>query len=130
MRRAPHTAAIILAGLAGLSVGCGTNPRPFDPGLINHVVLFKLDDPADITELHRDCDHFLKQIPSVEAYACGGHHDTGRATVDDAYDLGLYVSFKDDQGYQAYLGNSDHIAFVEKWKTRWTDITIYDIENR
>jgi hypothetical protein len=130
MRRAPRTAAIILVGLVGLSSGCGTNPRPFDPGLINHVVLFKLDDPADIAELERDCDTFLKQIPSVVAYACGGHYDTGREIVDGSYDVGLYVSFKDAEGYQDYLENQDHVTLVEKWKTRWTDITIYDIENQ
>ncbi len=130
MRRAPRTAAIILVGLVGLSSGCGTNPRPFDPGLINHVVLFKLDDPADIAELERDCDTFLKQIPSVVAYACGGHYDTGREIVDGSYDVGLYVSFKDAEGYQDYLKNQDHVTLVEKWKTRWTDITIYDIENQ
>ncbi len=130
MRRAPRTAAIILVGLVGLSSGCSTNPRPFDPGLINHVVLFKLDDPADIAELERDCDTFLKQIPSVVAYACGGHYDTGREIVDGSYDVGLYVSFKDAEGYQDYLENQDHVTLVEKWKTRWTDITIYDIENQ
>jgi len=130
MKRAPHTAALILAGLAGLSSGCGTNPRPFDPGLINHVVLFTLQEKDDIAELERDCDQFLRQIPSVAVYACGGHYDTGREIVDASYDVGLYVSFKDAEGYQAYLKNPDHIALVEKWKTRWTDITIYDIENQ
>ncbi len=130
MKRAPHTAALILAGLAGLSSGCGTNARPFDPGLINHVVLFTLQEKGDIAELERDCDQFLRQIPSVAVYACGGHYDTGRAIVDASYDVGLYVSFRTNEDYQAYLDAPGHVELVEKWKTRWSEIIIYDIENR
>lgn len=130
MRHHKSLRALALGSLSLAAVGCSTQTRPIDPGLINHVVLFKLGDPADIEALKRDCDELLKPIPSVAVYACGGHHETGRPTVDASYDLGLYVSFKDDRAYQAYLADPEHIALVEKWKTRWTDITIYDIEYR
>lgn len=132
----PHPRAVIpslLAGLALTVAGCSapeTRSGPIDPGLINHVVLITLEDPGDARELERDCEALLAGIPSVAVYACGPHHETGRETVDDGYDVGLFVSFRSAGDYAAYLADPGHVALVEKWRPRWSEINIYDIENR
>ena len=112
-----------------VSWGCANKPAPLDPGLINHVVLITLEEPSDATELEDDCERLLKHIPSVRTYACGGHYDFGRENINSDYTVGLLVSFDDRDGYGAYLEDPGHVALVEKWKTRWTAVTIYDIEN-
>lgn len=113
-----------------LVAGCAQKThQPMDPGAINHVVLFTLQDPSQGEALQRDCAARLKHIPSVVAYACGEHVDAGRQNVDGDYTLGLFVSFQDMAGYKAYLVHPDHVALVEKWKPRFSEVTIYDIGN-
>ena len=128
----PFTPSLLVLLLAGLPVaGCGTPPsqRPIDAGGVSHIVLFTLADPEDAGELEQDCARLLKPIESVRVYACGNHIDTGRPIVRGDYDVGLLVSFSDEQGYQAYLNDPDHLALVAKWKDRWTDILLYDFGN-
>lgn len=110
-------------------VGCTQTRTPIDPGRINHVVLIKLADDVDAPELESDCDRLLKTIPSVRTYACGGHFEFGRATVNSDYTVGILVSFDSTEGYRAYLKDPGHVELVEKWKPRWSGAIIYDIEN-
>ena len=130
MTRDRYLVPILLLTMTVATAGCANRSQPLDPGLINHVVLFNLQEKADIPELERDCAEFIRQIPTVAVYACGGHYDTGREIVDGSYDVGLFVSFRTPEDYQAYLADPMHVELVEKWKSRWSEITIYDIENR
>ena len=126
------TRSMCLLLLAGLPMsGCGTPApqHPIDAGGVSHIVLFTLAQPEDAEELEQDCARLLKPIESVRVYACGNHIDTGRPIVRGDYDVGLLVSFEDEQGYQAYLNDPDHLALVAKWKDRWTDILLYDFGN-
>ena len=109
--------------------GCSNLTKPIDPGAINHVVLISLTDPSSSAELEADCERLLKPIPAVRTYACGGHHDIGRTNIASDYSVGILVSFEDEAGYQAYLVDPRHVELVEKWKSRWSGITIYDIGN-
>ena len=116
--------ALLIACLSG--IGCSSGQRPIEAGGVSHIVLFTLARQQDADELERDCARLLRPIESVRVYACGNHVDTGRSIVRDDYDVGLYVSFEDEAGYQAYLDDPDHLALVSKWKDRWTDIVLYD----
>ena len=111
-------------------LGCASPRRPFDPGLISHVVLITLEDPEDAGALQNDCEQMLSTIPNVTVYACGRHVDTGRnAAVDGAYTLGLLVCFEDMPNYKAYLEHPGHVALVEKWKPKFSNLKIYDVGN-
>ena len=115
------TSALVLAS-------CATKPTyPPRPAYINHVVLFKLQDPADAAELIDDCDTKLATIPGVASYFCGTHYDMGRANIDSDYDVGFYVGFDSRADYQAYVDHPDHVAVVQKWRPRWEWIRIYDV---
>lgn len=119
-----------MVALTTALLGCVTSHPPFDPGTINHVVLITLEDPADAEALQTDCDRMLATIPSVTVYACGRHVETGRSSaVNTDYSLGLLVSFEDMKGYQTYLDHPSHLRLLEKWKSRFSDLTIYDIGN-
>lgn len=125
----PSHFVTILATAWFFASGCTQTRTPIDPGRINHVVLITLADPSDAWELKGDCDRLLRPIPSVRTYACGGHFDFGRATVNSDYTVGILVSFEDPEGYRAYLKNPEHVQLVEKWKPRWSSAILYDIEN-
>lgn len=131
----PRTHRPSLSLLAGalLSVstlcGCGSTDKQGGPDLINHVVLFQLQDPADAAAVQRDCARLLKPLPQVVYYACGPHVDVGRTNVSNDYALGLIVCFENQSEYDAYLKAPEHVMLVEKWKPRFSGLTIYDIGN-
>ena len=98
--------------LTCLIAGLLEHPAPFEAGGVSHIVLFTLAQPDDADELERDCARLLRPIESVRVYACGNHVEIGRDMIRDDYDVGLYVSFEDEAGYQAYLNDPDHLALV------------------
>lgn len=118
----------ILCGLSTLS-GCSSTDKQAGSSQINHVVLFQLQDPADAAALQRDCAALLKPLPEVRYYACGPHVDVGRTNVTHDYALGLIVSFENQSEYDAYLKAPEHVMLVEKWKPKFSGLTIYDIGN-
>jgi hypothetical protein len=123
------TRSSLWACLLLLAAGCSPLHAPINPGAINHVVLVELRNPADAGEFEADCSRLLAPIPSVRTYACGGHHDIGRSTINSDYTVGILVSFEDEAGYRAYLEAPGHVELVDTWKPRWSTITIYDIAN-
>lgn len=109
----------------GDSSNAGTTaPRPAP---INHVVFFKLTDAAKADALVVDCNKLLAGIPSVTSYFCGRHIDTGRDSVDDGYDVGLYVGFDSEEGYSSYLVHPDHLALVAKWGPDFAQVQVRDV---
>ena len=131
MKKNPTWSLVISAmALTACLVGCATPQTPFDPGRVNHVVLITLEDPSEAEALQTDCDTMLSTIPSVTVYACGPHVETGRSKAVEAdYTLGLLVCFRDMAGYSAYLEHPGHVALLEKWKSRFSALTIYDVGN-
>jgi len=49
-----------------------------------------------------------------------------RPVVDSSYSFGLTVVFKDLAGHDAYQVDPVHKAFLEKFRTYWTKVQIYD----
>ena len=71
----------------------------------------------------------LTGIKSVEKVAVGVPAATERRPVIDAsYDVALIVICKDVAAQNAYQIDPLHLAFVEKYKTFWTRVQIYDSE--
>lgn len=114
------TCLVLLGSLAGCSISNRTSR-------INHVVFFKLQESRDAEDLIRECDRDLASIPGVSSYFCGRHGDFGRSIVDSNYDVGFYVGFDTDEAYEAYLEHPKHVDLVDKWKSRWEWIRIYDV---
>lgn len=93
---------------------------------ITHMVLIQLKDPTRTAELIEDCNRSLPGIASVLSYACGQPFPSNRPNVMTDYAVGIYVAFADEDGYKAYADDPAHLALVEKWRTAWKDIRIYD----
>ncbi|HVP73231.1 MAG TPA: Dabb family protein [Phycisphaerales bacterium] len=131
------SAFIAIAVIALSAIGCETtapvpkrragDPAP-RPAPINHLVFFKLKNPADATELIADADSQLGTLPMVAWYFCGRHLDTGRGErVDSNYDVGFYVAFANEADYAAYVAHPSHQALVAKWQSRWEWIRVQDV---
>jgi hypothetical protein len=71
----------------------------------------------------------LRGIKSVDQVAIGvPAKTTPRPVIDASYDVALVVICKDVAAEAAYQVDPLHLAFVEKFKTFWTRVQIYDSE--
>ena len=118
---------LLLPLIAILTSACATTPHAAPA--ITHVVLISLAEPAQSSELVRDCETRLAKIPSVVLFGCGPHVDIGRANIDGDYDIGVVVGFDSVDAYKAYLAHPMHEELVAKWRPRWKQARIFDIGN-
>ncbi|HEX2860045.1 MAG TPA: Dabb family protein [Lacunisphaera sp.] len=71
----------------------------------------------------------LKGIKSVGKVSVGvPAGTTRRPVIDSSYDVALIVECKDVAAEAAYQVDPLHLAFVERFKTFWTKVQIYDSE--
>ena len=71
----------------------------------------------------------LKGIKAVSKVAIGTPAaTTKRPVVESSYDIALIVECQDVAAEAAYQVDPLHLAFVEKFKTFWTRVQIYDSE--
>ncbi len=118
--------------LAALLTGCATppvQPAPTTarPARINHVVFFKMNDPADADEFIADCDTELATISGVVSYYAGRHIELERANVDSNNDVGLYLGFMSEEDYGYYIRHTNHLEVVVKWKDRLKWLRVHDV---
>lgn len=93
---------------------------------ITHIVLIQLKDPSRTRELLEDCNRLIPGIPSVLAYTSGTPLPMDRPNIVSDYSVGLFVAFKDDEGYRTYTDHPLHLALVEKWRGAWKDVRVVD----
>ncbi len=71
----------------------------------------------------------LATIPAIEkAYIGTPAQTTRRPIIDDSYSVALTVVCKDVAAHDAYQIDPIHLAFVERCKTCWNRVQIYDAE--
>lgn len=84
--------------------------------------------PTQRAEFRRGVETLMK-IKCAEQVSVGTPAGTTRRPVVDAsYDVALIVQCKDVAAEAAYQVDPIHLAFVEKFKTFWTRVQIYDSE--
>jgi hypothetical protein len=96
-----------------------------------HVVLFwmKQDAPDGAREqLRHDCEQYLGKVPSVRQMWAGHAAMTPREVVDNTYDVGLCVVLDDAAGHDAYQVHELHKQFIERNKSNWERVQIYDFK--
>jgi len=120
----------------GISLtGCASTPEAqslarkadLDTAPITHVVLVQLKDPTRTAELIADCDQVLPAIKGVSGYSCGVPFVTGRTNVTGDYDVGIYVGFRTEAEYRAYVDDPRHMAMVDRWRDGWKGVRIFDV---
>jgi len=99
--------------------------------MLHHCVYFWLKPeltPAQRADFRRGVET-LAGIKAADKVAVGTPAATGRRPVIDAsYDFALVVVCRDVAAHDAYQVDPIHLAFVEKFKTFWTRVQIYDSE--
>ncbi len=82
---------------------------------------------AQRADFRRNGVESLAGIKSVEKVTVGTPAPTEkRPVIDDSYDFALIVECRDVAAQNAYQVDPLHLAFVEKYKTYWTRVQIYD----
>lgn len=99
--------------------------------MLVHTVLFWLKkdlDDAQRAEFRKGVET-LKEITSAEAAYVGTPSSTPeRPVIDSSYDFCLTVLLKDVPAHDAYQVDPIHLEFIEKYKSIWETVKIYDAD--
>ena len=97
--------------------------------MLIHSVFFWLK--SELTETQ--CDEFFRGLESLRAVASVRQLYLGRPAaipprpvVDASYSFALTAVFEDVAGHDAYQVDPRHKAFLEKFRSFWTKVQIYD----
>ena len=97
--------------------------------MLIHTVYFWLKPeltPAQRAEFRRAVET-LGDIKAVEKFYVGTPAATERRPIIDAsYDVAITVVCQDVAAHDAYQVDPIHLAFIERCKTFWTRLQIYD----
>ncbi len=116
---------VALCGCAGGTRGSSvTLPRL---GSIGHLVLIKLNDPGQASELIQDTYARFTAISSVHDLHCGMCFGADRPSAITDFDVAISMNFDDKAGYDAYLSSPQHKEALEKWKPRFASLRMVDI---
>lgn len=96
--------------------------------MFSHVVFFWLK--PELTEVQR-ADFLaevkaLAAIPGVIHCHIGTPASTDRPVIDRSYSVGLNLIFPSLAAHDVYQVHPLHLAFVEKCKSQWAKVVIYD----
>jgi len=116
-----------LVGLGALPsvLYAGGSKKKID-GQFIHMVFFWLKDDVDRDVFRKDTENFLKKVPEVVRYHLGEPAGTPREVVNNSYSVSLVVTFNSKEDQNAYQQNTDHKAYVEANKDKWTEVRIFD----
>jgi len=112
------TASIRFAAIAALSLaglpGAMTSEAPADAG-IKHVVMCWLKEPGNAAhhEIVARVSRELEIIPEVRDMVVGAPVPSDRPNVEDSFDVGIVMSFRDEAALNAYLEHPEHVRRVQ-----------------
>ena len=102
------------------------------PGFIHSVYFWlKEDDPDLLKEFKEKALPKLAEVPSIKNVYWGPPAGTPRDVVDNSYDISWIVTFDNAEEQDKYQVDPIHIAFVEKYKSLFERVQVYDsvVEN-
>jgi hypothetical protein len=98
----------------------------------HHNVFFWLKEglsKSALLEFEQGLDTLIKTSLVLHGYY-GYPADTNRAVVDNTYNYGLTLTFKDTADHNLYQADPIHLAFVDKNSAKWNRVQVYDIETK
>lgn len=97
------------------------------PGFI-HAVYFwlKKDNPELLKEFKEVALPKLATVPSIKNVYWGPPAGTPRDVVDNSYDISWIVTFNNAAEQEAYQIDPMHLEFVEKYKSLFEKVQVYD----
>lgn len=84
--------------------------------MFTHVVIFWTDpaQPGAVRELIEGANRYLRDIPGIVHFHVGRMVPSPRPVVEQSYQVGLNVVFRDKAAHDAYQEHPAHVEFVEK----------------
>ena len=123
----------IFAAILGVSAGCATICRVSREQLlatakpeieqttppaagVTHVVLVWLKQPGDAEARKAliGASQQLRSIPGVVDVQAGAVLPSTRPTVDSTFDVGIVMTFTDEQALRAYATHPNHLKLVDE----------------
>lgn len=116
MKKAIALFAVVLSAMLTSCAQLGCQPAP-KAGQVEHVVLVWLNEPGNAA--HKEamvaaCRTFPKEIPGILSLSVGDALPSDREVVDDSFDLGLVIRFKDKAALDAYEKHPVHVKAVKE----------------
>ncbi|MGV6809849.1 MAG: Dabb family protein [bacterium] len=96
---------------------------------LHHIVMVWFNDQVSDAEKKtiQQATLSLKDIPVLLSLELGTAIPSNRAIVDDSFDLGIVMTFRDQSAMQTYLKHPKHKAFLKQYIQGKTDkIVVYD----
>ncbi len=122
---------ILLAlGFAAILSSCATLAPPAPKGSVDHVVLFWQKNSGDIKDRKQITDSIerLRVIEGITILDHGTALASERPVVDDSFDIGIVIRFKDVDALHAYESDPRHVKEVKGVLLPLTKkIQVYDI---
>ncbi len=112
----------MMLGLPGISAASSTNSN------IEHVVLCWLENPGKenrdrVIETVRE----LAAIPGVMSLRVGPALPSDRDVVDDSFDVGISMSFRNREDMEKYVNHEEHVRRLkEVFLPLCKNIRVYD----
>lgn len=97
--------------------------------MFSHVVIFWTNhgQPGAEDELIAGVEKYLRNLPGILHFHVGRMAQSHRPVVDQTYQVGLNIVFKDKPAQDAYQEHPQHVEFVEKvFKRVCQRVVIYD----
>jgi len=94
-----------------------------------HMVYFTLkdDSPAAQQSLIAECHKYLKGHPGEIYFSAGTLvPDLARPVNDRAFHVSLHVVFDSRKAQDDYQVDPRHIEFIEKNKSNWAQVRVFD----
>jgi hypothetical protein len=129
-------ALFVVLAIAALTTSCaqvGWQPGT-RPGNVDHVVLLWMNEPGNDAvkeKMIATSRAFAREIPGIVSVSVGDAVPSDRDVVDDSFDLGIVIRFKDRAALDAYQKHPAHTkAAKEVLAPNASRLKVYDIEAR
>lgn len=97
------------------------------PGFIHTVYFwFKEDSDPKLKEEFVNGLEELAKVKSIQSVYYGPPAGTPRDVVDNSYDYAWVTHFKTSADHDAYQIDPIHLEFIEKYKSLWKEVVVYD----
>ena len=119
---------LLILSLAFFFLACSSTAPQHEERIV-HVVFVWLKEPANAKhqKMIIDASHAFKKIPGVLDVAAGKTLPNDRDIVDDSFDVGLFLTFKNEEDLNKYIVHPDHQAAVKAFiKPLSEKILVYD----
>jgi hypothetical protein len=98
--------------------------------MFSHIVIFWTDpgEPGAADLVIAGAQKYLSSIPGVLSFHAGRMARSHRDLVDQTYQVGLNIQFETKLAQDDYQDHPRHLEFIEKCKSLWTKVKVYDFE--